>query len=805
MAHTYMTLYTIIAVILATIDFFFAYRAFGKAEKIGKALGWSAFFAGVVTLSYLLSVNTGDARLISVSSSLTFIGIDCMLVSLLYFVFLATGYYRGTDARFAMNAIRLMALLDSVVLFLNIFTGFAVAYAPQEPVGIVYVMKPLYVIHLIFTYFIVGAVLALLIYKCVRTPDQYRNQYLLLIASIGVVVAINAVFLFQQEGSFFAKVDCSILGYSFGLFLMYWTAYEYRTNDMLKSLSQTILENINQGVVLFDYEDELIIHNRRAEELLKGVEFESDMRCEDFLKACGVSLTGEDRYSGQCDLEEGAPLRCDYRRVRGKRERVIGNLFVFTDLSRDADLSTGFEYARDGKYLMENAALFGDPTAVAVFDLLGLKEINRILGRDEGDRRIRALAKTMRRHMPAGTRFLRGYEAYLIALCPGMGEADIRACAERVVEDSEGPVMYGLSATNDGPANDFRSGAVRTAAEALEIAYRSIQIKKLLTPGSTRSQTLSSLVRALEAADSDTEAHVRRTQKMGALLGRRIGLCDAELTSLELLCLLHDIGKIGIPLEILNKPGRLTDQEWAVLRTHAEKGYQITLSSDELKSIADLVLSHHERWDGKGYPRMLAGPRIPVLSRIISVVDAYDAMVNDRSYRKAMSPEAAQQEIRQNAGTQFDPRLAAEFLKLLEENADLALGEKVSDEAETPFEMPLLNAESTGVAAPIAYSRYLLNAEGMVILEADARFEAITGYTREEAVGKLCQVDLIPMEDRTHYLIQVGNQLSQGDIAYIRHEILRKDGERVPVICFGRRYFDSAAKEYRSEIIVFQG
>ena len=803
MANSYMVSYTLAAIVLSAIDFYFAAKTFRKDEKVGKALGWSAFFAGVITLAYLLSVNTETPWLISVASSLTFVGIDCMLTSLLYFVYLATRLYNTRGARFFMNATRLLALLDSVNLIANIRTGHVVGYAPQDPVGVSYLMKPLYVVHLMFSYFLVAAVLALLIYKCVKTPRQYRNQYMLLIASISVVVAVNAIFLFQQEGSFFTQVDCSIPVYSVGLFLMYWSAYDYRDNDMVKSLSVTIFENINQGIALFDYWDEMILHNQRAEALLKGVRFEKAMPVGDFLAACGIVPGEGSSYSVQCDLEDNVPLRCDYRLLTDDRGRPIGKLFVFTDLSRSADLTTGFEYARDGAYINAHSALFRDPAAVAVFDIIGLRDVNRVLGRDEGDRRIRALAKRMRRHMPQGTCFLRGYEANLIAICPRMTEAQIRPAVERVVADCDCRVMYGLSATTDGESRIASEREERTPVQVLEIAYRSLRIKKLLTAGSNRSQTLTSLVRALEEADSDTEAHVRRTQKMGAALGRRVGLSDAQLMELELLCLLHDIGKVGIPLEILNKPGQLTDREWEVLRTHAEKGYQIALSSDELKSIARMILCHHERWDGKGYPQGLAGASIPVLSRIIAVVDAYDAMVNDRSYRKAMPPEAAQAEIRRCAGTQFDPELARAFLQLLAEDEALAAGEKVSGAADRAPGAPVLRVERTGFATPIAYSRYLLDIDN-VIIQVDERFEAITGYCAEEAVGHMTQAELIPPEDLADYLIQVGKQLAHGDIAYIRHEILRKDGTRAQVACCGRRFYDSAEKAHRNEIIVFQ-
>ena len=130
---------------------------------------------------------------------------------------------------------------------------------------------------------------------------------------------------------------------------------------------------------------------------------------------------------------------------------------------------------------------------------------------------------------------------------------------------------------------------------------------------------------------------------------------------------LHDIGKVGIDENILNKPGKLTRDEWREMKKHPEIGYRIAMASPELMSVAEFILSHHERWDGKGYPRGLKGKEIPTLARIIAITDAYDAMMTDRPYRKALSKEEALQEIRNNAGTQFDPEIAEAFVKMMKE------------------------------------------------------------------------------------------------------------------------------------------
>jgi PAS domain S-box-containing protein/putative nucleotidyltransferase with HDIG domain len=286
-----------------------------------------------------------------------------------------------------------------------------------------------------------------------------------------------------------------------------------------------------------------------------------------------------------------------------------------------------------------------------------------------------------------------------------------------------------------------------------------------------------------------------------------VAMCEVyrELDKEILVCAtaLHDIGKITIPLEILNKPGRLTNEEWAVLRTHAEKGYQIASASEQLRPVADIILHHHERWDGKGYPSGLSREEIPVLSRFISIVDAYDAMVNDRAYRSALLPATAKAEIRDNAGTQFDPYLASEFLDMLEEDTTLSVGAKTGADEVRVFKKKDSIEHRTGNTSPVHYTKYKLDIDDRII-EVDDHFEEMVGFTREDALGKMTQYDLIPPEDLEQYLVEVGNQFVKGDIAYLHHRILRKDGTIIKVICNGERYFDSSVRAFRSTILVFK-
>jgi HD-GYP domain-containing protein (c-di-GMP phosphodiesterase class II) len=140
--------------------------------------------------------------------------------------------------------------------------------------------------------------------------------------------------------------------------------------------------------------------------------------------------------------------------------------------------------------------------------------------------------------------------------------------------------------------------------------------------------------------------------------------------ALELVATLHDIGKISIDSKLLQKTGKLTDAEWTEIKKHPEVGYRIAQTVPELRKIAEYILCHHERWDGTGYPQGLKAEKIPLLARILAIVDAYDVMTQDRPYRRAMLEQDAIDELRYHAGSQFDPALVEVFIKdVIEKNA----------------------------------------------------------------------------------------------------------------------------------------
>lgn len=315
------------------------------------------------------------------------------------------------------------------------------------------------------------------------------------------------------------------------------------------------------------------------------------------------------------------------------------------------------------KRLEENQKL---PLGILLFDINGLKLINNALGQKEGNHILQSLAQILRKTCPqealvgrwSGDEFMiilpRIQEERLLALAQ---EISLR-CNQESQEKMPLSVSYGWS-MKTSPEQPLD----RVINQAVERMHR----RKLTENRSARSAIIASLEQSLQETTQETQKHASRMAHLASQIGRKLGLKEDELTSLELLARLHDLGKIAIPPHILNKPGSLTPEEWEMVKKHPEIGYRIAQSSPDLLPIAEAILAHHERFDGTGYPQGLKGEEIPLLARILAVVDAYDVMIQGRPYKKAMQQEEAIQELKRCSGTQFDPRVVEALLSILRE------------------------------------------------------------------------------------------------------------------------------------------
>jgi len=184
-------------------------------------------------------------------------------------------------------------------------------------------------------------------------------------------------------------------------------------------------------------------------------------------------------------------------------------------------------------------------------------------------------------------------------------------------------------------------------------------------------EAITTIAATIDAKDSYTKGHSDRVAEYSVRIGKKLGLSESELTDIQTMGLLHDIGKIGIPDQILCKSSRLEDEEFAIMKTHTSIGANILASIQSIPGIANGAKYHHERYDGKGYPEGKHGTDIPLEGRIIAVADAYDAMTSNRVYRKHLSMETVISELERGKGSQFDPQLADIMLEIIREEKNV--------------------------------------------------------------------------------------------------------------------------------------
>lgn len=217
-----------------------------------------------------------------------------------------------------------------------------------------------------------------------------------------------------------------------------------------------------------------------------------------------------------------------------------------------------------------------------------------------------------------------------------------------------------------------RAGTLRAIADALSMRDALAQLSRGL------EAPLVQLVDAIEVKDVATFGHVRRVSSHALLVGKKLGLSASDLRSLVLAAEMHDVGKVGIPSSILSKPGPLTDEEFAVVKTHTVLGHGIAEKVAALRPLAGVIRCHHERMDGNGYPDGVAGEKIPLLARIISVADTYDAMISKRPYRDGLSHQEAIAEIQRVSGSQLDPKIVDIFVEVVGEGAAARANEQAA-------------------------------------------------------------------------------------------------------------------------------
>jgi diguanylate cyclase (GGDEF)-like protein/PAS domain S-box-containing protein/putative nucleotidyltransferase with HDIG domain len=359
--------------------------------------------------------------------------------------------------------------------------------------------------------------------------------------------------------------------------------------------------------------------------------------------------------------------------------RVIGGYGIYTDISASVDREKHLNFVSEHDYLtdvfnrrhFERAIASSDqesalPLSLVMVDVNGLKLINDAFGNEMGDRMLKMTAdllKTQAAAVEAPVFRIGGDEFAIILehteshLTERFAKNIRKLCRTQKLGELQLSLAIGWAErlTLETPIQQVMK-------EAEDFMFK----HKLNENPSIRGKTINTIMNTLHEKSKREEQHSKRVSDISYTLGKALGLKQRDLDALRMMGLLHDVGKIAIDDKILNKAGKLTPEEYETMKRHPEIGYRILSSVNELSEIASHVLAHHERWDGKGYPKGIKGDAIPYLARVISVADAYDAMTSNRSYRQGLSTAEAIDELKRFSGIQFDPEIVTVFIRLIE-------------------------------------------------------------------------------------------------------------------------------------------
>ena len=304
------------------------------------------------------------------------------------------------------------------------------------------------------------------------------------------------------------------------------------------------------------------------------------------------------------------------------------------------------------------------PLSIIIGDLNGLKLINDAFGYHIGDEAIKSTSDILKRSFRKEDIISRLGGDEFVILLPNTSKKDAKARVEEL-ENQFDLLRFDFIDLSMSFGAATKDKLNQNLMDVYKSAEDKMYFNKLQESKETKMKILKNLKKRLMSTTNETFDHHERLKGLAYILGTKMGIEPGKQEELRLLCEYHDIGTISLPNHLFYKEERLSEEDWYTIKRHCEIGYHIMKSVSYDNPIADHVLMHHERWDGNGYPRLLKGEEIPLIVRIFTIIDAYEAMVNNRSYGSRLSHEEALEEIMANSGRQFDPYIVEVFIAIM--------------------------------------------------------------------------------------------------------------------------------------------
>lgn len=593
--------------------------------------------------------------------------------------------------RIAFKVLAGFVVVDSLILFTNIFHHQSFVWqvtplwdSPRALMSFLPNAKPLILVHRGFnTLLMLISVISLLL-KCTSTPMIYNGRYVML--ALGLFFSAMVSFLYSYVPSFPFRFPVHLFLFALLPWLLFWYTTSYRPVFTLAYIRKMAFDKLRSPVVLFDVEDQLIDYNADAAtlfaldpSLIKHLSISEFLRrsIDNQMRERTTSTVEEISLTDASGSEQIYNL--DYTKLTDSYGKSYGTQLLFhniTELKKlyntmektaMTDMLTGLASKTLLQKKITEINLYRKfPYCAAVCNINGLNLISEGFGDDAGKAALMHVADVLRSRLRSSD-FAAYDDGNMVVLMPDTHETEAKKVLERISKSLKDDRTFSFMLS-------FEFGvAERTSQDSdmeltLSQARASMLRQKLLNSNYTQESIVEALQKTLRESSFETEQHSIRVENLSVAIAKNLKLPKSQYQDLKLLALFHDIGKISVPKDLLEKPEKLTPEEKQIMSMHTINGYKIANASKELSPVARGILCHHEKWDGSGYPNGYKEEQIPYLARIVTVADAFDVMTHDRPYKTAYSVERSVAEIRSQVGRQFDPAVVRAFLLLKHED-----------------------------------------------------------------------------------------------------------------------------------------
>lgn len=447
-----------------------------------------------------------------------------------------------------------------------------------------------------------------------------------------------------------------------------------------------ILESINDGVIAIDKDENIKFMNESARDLIGYTNDKVEGKLKDILKLLDPKTREEVQV---LDLKEKSEkiligtdekeciTVCQVTSIPKRNKGKMGYVLSISDISQEKKLKKDIHYLtfndqltgiHNRTYFEEEISKYNEieylPVSIIMSDLNGLKLTNDVFGHQVGDELIKKSAQVLKKSCRTSDLLARTGGDEFIMVLPNTDKKIAEKIAMRIKKfcGEENSVFGKLSmATGTATKGDSEQDIFHAINEADKRMYTN----KFSESKKYREEMVLFIKNKLKESSCGNDESDLDIENTLLQMGKQMNLSHKELDEISLYAEMGDIGMVSISEDIKKKTSKLDDKEWDIVKKHTEAGYKIATAIQKFAPVADYILCHHEKWDGTGYPQKLKGEEIPVISRMISIVESYEAMINKRNYRKAMTRQEAILEISKCSGTQFDPSLVEIFKKVI--------------------------------------------------------------------------------------------------------------------------------------------